>query len=88
MIALALGFGCGAIELWLLQLLVKEISSAKTLPVWIIPTKLAVLALFIVPCALWWPGDLFLAAVGITGVLIVGAVIIFVRQTKKEGRSS
>ena len=77
MVAFLIGIIGGTIELLLLRILVKNITNAKTLPLWIIPAKLVVLAFFLIPCALFWPEDLVWTGAAIAGVLVIGALCQF-----------
>ena len=88
MTGLLLGLACGAIEFYLLYLLVQRISDGKTPPFWIIPAKLGVLALFFAPCAVFVPEELLFAASGTAGILVFGSIARFVFKTKEDRKDA
>lgn len=52
----------------------------------IVFAKIALLACALVPTALWFQHDLIWCGVGITSVLILGAVVVnHIRQKKEKG---
>ena len=84
MIGLLLGFLCGAVELFLLIIFVKRVTRGERLPIWLIVSKMVTLVFFFVPCALFFPNDLFWAATGASVVLVLGSIAIFVVGNHKE----
>ena len=84
MIGLVFGIACGALEFWLLNLLTAQVVAGGPVALWIVPAKLGGLALFVIPCALFFPAELYLLGIGITGVLLVGSTIQFLRNTQKR----
>jgi len=87
MIGYIVGSVCGAIELLLLHLLVNGISTGS-IKVWVVFAKIAVLAVFLLPCALWAPDELYRAGVAAAAVLVVGSVFMSAATMKKvSGRS-
>ena len=83
-----LGLGCGFAEFLLLRILTRGIAR-QSFPVWVIPCKMGVLALFFVPCALWRTNQLAAAGIACASALIVASVIQFVidTHTNKNGRT-
>ena len=71
MIGLILGLCCGVCELFLLVLLIRGVSAGNP-HFWVLPAKMAVLALFFVPCGFMWPDQLHIAGIAAAGSLIVG----------------
>jgi hypothetical protein len=72
-----IGLLCGAGELFLLTLLIKAVSaghSLKTLA--LVFGKIILFAAALVPVALFFPRELIWCGVGISSVLIVGAIVI------------
>ena len=86
-IGLLLGALCGAVELYLLNLLASRITAGGNIPFWIVPAKMAALALFFVPVALLRPGELAQAGIAAAAVLILGAVIIFIKRKCVGGKT-
>jgi len=86
MIGLILGLACGVCELFLLVLLIRSIA-AGNLRFWVLPAKMAVLALFFVPCGLLRPGELHIAGIAAAGSLVAGGVVIAVTDMlrRKKG---
>ena len=84
-IGLLLGALCGAVELYLLNLLASRITGSGNIPFWIVPAKMAALALFFVPVALLIPGQLVQEGIATAAVLIGGAVILFLRRKRVGG---
>lgn len=75
MVGLFLGILCGASELWLLYLLIDGVTKGR-LRAWVVLAKMAVLAVFLVPCAIWWADQLVVAGVATAGFLMIGSVFI------------
>ena len=76
MVGILFGALCGVCELILLRLLVDRVSVGE-MPFWILPLKLLIIPLFLVPCALIARDQLHLAGIAAAVVLIGGAVAIF-----------
>lgn len=90
MVGIILGIMCGAAELWLLRLLINGVMQGA-IKAWVIPAKMAVLAVFFVPCALIWPAQLVLAGIAAGAVLVVGSAVmagILMRRSKKSNEPS
>ena len=85
MIGLLLGAMCGAVELYLLNQLASRISKGGEIPYWIIPLKMAALALFFVPVALFAKAQLAQAGIAAAVVLMGGAVVLFLFKKKGGG---
>ena len=86
-IGLLLGALCGAVELYLLNLLASRITAEGNIPFWIVPAKMAALALFFVPIALMIPDQLVHAGIAAAAVLIGGAVILFLKRKRMGGET-
>lgn len=71
-----LGLACGGVECFFLQKLTGSISAGKPIPLWIVPAKMATLALFFVPCGIFFASQLHWAAAGAAGALIIGAAAL------------
>lgn len=85
MAGLLLGAGCGAVELYLLNLLASRVTGGGEVPFWVIPAKMAALALFFVPVALFFKDQLTHAGIAAAAVLMVGSVILFLRKKTRHG---
>ncbi len=83
MIGALFGFACGALEFYLLWLLVRGIEKEK-IPAWVIPAKMGVLALFFVPCGLWFRGELLAAGITAAAVLILAAFALFFVRARRQ----
>ncbi len=84
-----IGLVCGAGELFLLARLTKAVSAGKSLQAFAIGFgKIVLYAAALVPVALAFPRELIWCGVGISSVLVVGAIILNVLQRKngKGGR--
>lgn len=84
MIGFLLGICCGAVELYLLWLLVSRVIADLRIPLWILPVKVLVLAVFCVPYGWFYPDQLSYMGFGIAGVLIIGALIIFILRKRRK----
>ena len=84
---LCIGLVCGAGELFLLTRITRALRNGASLQmIGIVFAKIALLACALVPTALWFKHDLIWCGVGITSVLILGAVVInLIRQKKEKG---
>ena len=82
-----IGLACGAGELFLLTRLTGALQRGASLAVLgIVFAKIALLACALVPTALWFRHDLIWCGVGISSVLIIGALIVnLVNQRKGKG---
>ncbi len=88
MFGFLIGLLCGALEFKLLALLVDGIAKER-IRVWVIPAKMGVLALFLVPCAIWFRSQLLVAGITAALTLIVLSVLRFVvLNGKQEGKES
>lgn len=84
-----IGLVCGAGELFLLTRLMKAISAGNSLKTLVIVFgKILLVAAALVPVALFFTRELVWCGVGISSVLVIGAVIINVlmRKGEKGGR--
>ena len=71
------GLLCGAGELFLLTRLIKAVSSGHSLKTLaLVFGKIILFAAALVPVALFFPRELIWCGVGISSVLIVGAIVI------------
>lgn len=81
-----IGFVCGAGELFLLSQVIKSVSAGQSLKTLaLVFCKIVLFAAALVPVALFFQRELLWCGVGISSVLVVGAVIINVlmRRTGK-----
>ncbi len=85
MAGLLLGAGCGAVELFLLNLLASRVTGGGEVPFWVIPAKMAALAAFFVPVALIFPHQLMHAGIAAAVVLMAGSVVLFLRKKTRRG---
>jgi len=77
MIGFGIGLVCGAVELFLLKRLTLTLQQGKPLQtLGIILLKMLLYAGTLVPVALFLRDDLVWCGVGITSVLIIGAVVL------------
>lgn len=77
LIGFGIGLVCGAIELFLLKRLTLTLQQGKSLQtLGIILLKMLLYAGSLVPVALFFRNDLVWCGVGITSVLIIGAVVL------------
>ena len=77
MIGFCIGLVCGAGELFLLTRLTKAQQLGKSLQtLGIVVLKILLVALALVPVALFFRGDLIWCGVGISSVLVIGAFIL------------
>lgn len=77
MIGFGIGLVCGAVELFLLKRLTLTLQQGKPLQtLGIILLKMLLYAGSLVPVALFFRNDLVWCGVGITSVLIIGAVVL------------
>lgn len=79
-----LGVACGGVECFLLHKLTGSVSRGQQIPFWIIPAKMAALALFLVPCGLFFADQLHWAAAGAVGALVVGAIVLGLPGLRKN----
>lgn len=79
-----LGLACGGVECFLLRKLTGSVSEGKSIPFWIVPAKMAALALFLVPCGLFFADQLHWAAAGAVSALIAGAAILSLPGFRKK----
>ena len=83
MIGFGIGLVCGAFELFLLKRLTLALQAGKSLQTLaIVLLKVLFYALALVPVALFLRNDLVWCGVGITSVLIIGAVIVGTNAAK------
>lgn len=85
MVGLLLGLCCGGLELWLLRRLVNSIIDRQQVAFWLLPVKTAVLAAFGVPVGFFYSHQLLPFAIGCAGVLILGAMLLFLLRLRREG---
>ena len=85
MIGFVFGFACGMSELFLLRALIYGIQSEK-IPVWILPAKMAVLAVFFVPCAIFFREQLHVAGIAAAAALIAGAAVLSLLDKRQHER--
>ena len=74
LIGLILGGICGAVELYLIHVLVKRVSAGEGIPIWVIPLKMLTLGLFFVPVALFAREQLAREGIAAAAVLIGGSI--------------
>lgn len=89
MSGLLIGLVCGAGELFLLTQVTKAVSAGQSLKTLaIVFAKILLFASALVPVALFFPRELIWCGIGISSVLVVGAVVINVlmRKNGKGGR--
>ncbi len=85
MAGLLLGAVCGAVELYLLNLLVSRVTGGGEVPFWVIPAKMTALALFFVPVALFFKDQLMNAGIAAAVVLMAGSIILFLQKKRRHG---
>lgn len=84
MVGFLLGALCGALELYLLTKLIAAVQGGKSAYVGLIAMlKMLVLAAAFVPTILFFRNDLLWCAIGVTAVLVAGAFIRFLLQSRK-----
>ena len=77
MIGFGIGLVCGAVELFLLQRLTLALQQGKPLQtLGMVLLKVLLYALALAPVALFFRKDLGWCGVGLTSVLIIGAVVL------------
>ncbi|MEN6634303.1 MAG: hypothetical protein ABFC56_00455 [Clostridiaceae bacterium] len=77
MSGLLIGLVCGAGELFLLTQVTKAVSAGQSLKTLaIVFAKILLFAAALVPVALFFPRELIWCGIGISSVLVVGAVVI------------
>ena len=89
MSGLLIGLVCGAGELFLLTQVTKAVSAGQSLKTLaIVFAKILLFAAALVPVALFFPRELIWCGIGISSVLVVGAVVVNVlmRKNGKGGR--
>lgn len=85
MLALGLGFLCGLAEFYFLRrfvnaILNQQVSSAMGY----LAAKLLLLFALLLTCALLWRDQLAYAGIGVAVPLVLGSVIVFVVQQRKQ----
>ncbi|HWP79836.1 MAG TPA: hypothetical protein VN446_04265 [Candidatus Acidoferrum sp.] len=86
MLGFVIGTLCGAAELFLLRQLIRFVLSGQAPTVGLlILLKLAVLAAALAATVLFARQDLVWCGVGITGCLIGGSVILFLKNARLKG---
>jgi len=82
-----LGLACGLTELWLLRKLIGSIPKGR-IPVWVVPAKMAALALFFIPCALLAPAQLGACGLAAAAALILGALasVLFEKKAPAQAK--
>ncbi len=80
-----IGVVCGAVELYLLARVVRSVSeSGAQGSVWLLVlAKVALLILAFVAVILFFREDILYCGIGISGVLVIGSVVIFARNNAK-----
>ncbi|MPM88736.1 hypothetical protein SDC9_135840 [bioreactor metagenome] len=77
MIGFLIGLVCGAGELFLLTRVIKAVSAGRSLQtVAFVFAKILLFAAALVPVALFFQRELLWCGIGISSVLVVGAVVI------------
>ena len=77
MIGFLIGLVCGAGELFLLTRVIKAVSAGRSLQtVALVFAKILLFAAALVPVALFFQRELLWCGIGISSVLVVGAVIV------------
>ena len=86
MLGLVIGILCGAAELFLLQQLIRfSLNGQAYKAVLLLMLKLAVLAVALTVTILYARRELVWCAVGITGCLIGGSAILFLKNAGMKG---
>ena len=86
MIGFCIGLVCGAGELYLLTRLTRVLQEGKSLQtLGIMILKVLLFALALVPVALFFRKDLIWCGVGISSVLVIGALILNI-LSRKNGK--
>jgi hypothetical protein len=81
-----IGLVCGAGELFLLSRVIKAVTAGKSLQTLaLVFGKILLFAAALVPVALFFPRELIWCGVGISSVLVVGAIIINV-LSRRNGK--
>ncbi|NLT58899.1 MAG: hypothetical protein GXX99_08065 [Clostridiales bacterium] len=84
---LAIGLGCGLVELYLLHRLLRSLLDARTGAVaGLLLLKLAALACAFVPVIRFLRSELLWCGVGITAVLTGGSILLFIKNQYFERR--
>ena len=86
MIGLAIGLVCGAGELFLLTRLTLALQNGKSLKMLgVLLLKVLLYALALVPVALFFRKDLVWCGVGVSSVLVIGAIVLNI-MSRRNGK--
>lgn len=87
MLGLIIGLGCGALELFLLSRLTYALThNGSAAQIGLLFFMKILLLAGVLALGVWlWRDQLVWTAVGITGILIVGAIVMFIRFGRKGG---
>ena len=84
MFGILIGICCGVVELYLLQRLVTSVMQGQTVPFWIPPAKMLVLAVFLIPCGFLFKDQLLAAGIATASTVLIGAIVLYVLSKRKN----